>query len=509
MASNYISSGPELSQLYLCDYPYPAGTVLKPAGNTPFELTQSVVPYDTQALGVVSSNPGILTNVDADLTVRGGGTYLPVTTNGRTLALVAGPAFPGDLLVPGRIAGTLMSLQQNPPSSVNGGVPPIAIGRCLDTVASGVQLVKIVIQPGTFAPSGNVLINNITNLGTSTVNSLVTTNGVFWANGVPLATGSYITTQTFNGSPTQVAAKFVNSSTVTTVANASSSGTVPFYVSTQSTLYYTGNASDNWVLNVLGSNVNTYGTTATSTFEGTINGYTMTVISMASGTGALAVGQLINGAGVASGTLIKQQVSGSAGGIGTYYVDKWSSTPAQIYTIGSGNVVIPNTTVSQGQALYAYSPTSTSGTSLDQLMAPGQTMSITFMNTNGASGKFLSSLQIDGITQSVYWLGGSKPAYGTASAVDSYTFQITKTAATQIVTPPTPIPVYTVLGSYSTYSVPVTVTQSSGAASSSWTVGIGSTATKLTFKYGTALVATLDSSGNWITAGNETAYGTP
>lgn len=509
MASNYISSGPELSQLYLCDYPYPAGTVLKPAGNAPFELTQCVIPYDSQAIGIVSTNPGVLTNVDADLTVRGGGTYLPVTTNGRTVALVQGPCFPGDLLVPGTVAGTLMSLNQNPPTINNAaGVPPSVLAKSLDIVpTSSVASIKVVIQPGTFAPQGNVITKNQTITQSATIGSVITTNGVFWANGVPLATGNFITTQSFNGSQNQLAAQFVNSAQVTTVANASSSGTVNFYVSNQGVLYYTGGASDNWDLNVLGSNTYSYSSTPTVTFEGIISGYTMQVLSVASGT--LANGYAVSGAGVTANTVIQEQISGTTGGVGTYYLNNWSSTPPQLYSIGSGNVVIPNNTVTNGAALYAYAPTATTGTSLDQLMKPGQTILIQFMNTNGASGKFQKSLQIDGITQAVNWLGGSKPGYGTANGIDTYTFQITKTPFTQIVTPPTRIPVYTVLGSYSSYSVPVVVTQNSGPSVSTWSVGLGSSDTKLTFKYGSTLVATLDSGGNWISAGNQTAYGTP
>ena len=60
MASNVIGSGGELSQLYICDFPYPSGTVLKAGGNNPFELTICTAPYDTQAIGVVATNPGVL-----------------------------------------------------------------------------------------------------------------------------------------------------------------------------------------------------------------------------------------------------------------------------------------------------------------------------------------------------------------------------------------------------------------------------------------------------------------
>lgn len=79
-----------------------------------------------------------------------------------------------------------------------------------------------------------------------------------------------------------------------------------------------------------------------------------------------------------------------------------------------------------------------STTTLASMLAVGETITVTFRVTNGATAYYLSALTIDSSAQTVKWQGGSAPSSGNASAVDVYTFAITKTAAT---------PTYVVLGS--------------------------------------------------------------
>lgn len=509
MASNIIGSGGELSQLYLCDFPYSAGTVLKAGGNNPFELTICTAPYDTQAIGVVATNPGVMSNADAPMSSRNGGTYLPVTTNGRSYALVQGPAGPGDQLVPGYVAGTLMSLQQNPAGAIaTNGVIPAPLAKCLDTVPAGQTLSVLVVvnANASSAPTGNLVVANETVTGTATINTVVTTNGVFWANGTALATGTYTTPQTFVGAPQNLAAIFNNQASVTTVANSSASGTVPFYVSTQSVLYYTGNASQNFTMNVLGSNVNIYSSTPTVVAEGSINGYTMTINEIQSG--SFAVGTKIGGVGITANTVITAQTSGSAGSTGTYLLNNYSSVPPVYTTITSGNVVVPiSPQPAPGAAIYGYGVTSSTGVSLSSLLQPGQSMTVTFMCSNGPSAYYITDFYIDSIKQNVNWLGASKPAQGTQNGIDVYTFTITRTYATQIVTPPTAIPVYTIIGQYSGYGQYVAPVQGGGVSVSTWSSTFGQSGT-LYFKYGSTVIASLDTSGNWKTIGNMTGFAT-
>ena len=76
-------------------------------------------------------------------------------------------------------------------------------------------------------------------------------------------------------------------------------------------------------------------------------------------------------------------------------------------------------------------------TTLASKLAVGDSMSIIFISTNGATAYKHSAMTIDGNAQTVNWSGGTAPAAGNASAKDAYSFTIFKTAAT---------PTYTVFG---------------------------------------------------------------
>jgi hypothetical protein len=72
-----------------------------------------------------------------------------------------------------------------------------------------------------------------------------------------------------------------------------------------------------------------------------------------------------------------------------------------------------------------------SGTSLNTLMQTGESMSCTFLVTQGATAYYNSAVQIDGTTSGVTteWQGGTAPTTGNASSVDSYTYVIIKTGS--------------------------------------------------------------------------------
>jgi hypothetical protein len=75
-----------------------------------------------------------------------------------------------------------------------------------------------------------------------------------------------------------------------------------------------------------------------------------------------------------------------------------------------------------------------SGTSLDTLMATGESLSVTFLVTQGATAYYNSAVTIDGSSVTPKWQGGTAPTSGNASSVDCYTYVIQKTgAATYVV----------------------------------------------------------------------------
>jgi hypothetical protein len=70
-----------------------------------------------------------------------------------------------------------------------------------------------------------------------------------------------------------------------------------------------------------------------------------------------------------------------------------------------------------------------SGTTLNTIMATGESLSATFLVTNGATAYYNSAVQVDGSSVTPKWQGGSAPTSGNASSIDSYTYVIIKTGS--------------------------------------------------------------------------------
>jgi hypothetical protein len=84
-----------------------------------------------------------------------------------------------------------------------------------------------------------------------------------------------------------------------------------------------------------------------------------------------------------------------------------------------------------------------SGTTLSSLLAVGDSISLTFLQTNGSTAYYPTTFQIDSSAVTPKWQGGSAPSSGNASSIDAYTFAIVKTAAT---------PTYVVLASQTRFA---------------------------------------------------------
>jgi hypothetical protein len=71
-----------------------------------------------------------------------------------------------------------------------------------------------------------------------------------------------------------------------------------------------------------------------------------------------------------------------------------------------------------------------SGTSLDTLMSTGQSMTVAFLVTQGATAYYNNVVQVDGTATGVTtrWFGGA-PTAGNASGIDSYRYLIIKTGS--------------------------------------------------------------------------------
>lgn len=70
-----------------------------------------------------------------------------------------------------------------------------------------------------------------------------------------------------------------------------------------------------------------------------------------------------------------------------------------------------------------------SGATLDSVMATGQSLSATFLSTQGSTAYYNSAVTIDGNSVTPKWQGGTAPTSGNASSVDGYTYVIIKTGS--------------------------------------------------------------------------------
>ena len=68
-------------------------------------------------------------------------------------------------------------------------------------------------------------------------------------------------------------------------------------------------------------------------------------------------------------------------------------------------------------------------TSLDSIMAVGDSVTVVFLVTNGATAYYPTVFQVDGSAVTPKWSAGDAPAAGNASSVDSYLFTVIKTGA--------------------------------------------------------------------------------
>lgn len=167
-------------------------------------------------------------------------------------------------------------------------------------------------------------------------------------------------------------------------------------------------------------------TATTASVTGAINGYTLTVTAVGSGT--LVPGSILTGAGVVPGTMIDYQLTGQltgpAGGIGTYALDAPVSQVVPSTTIGTSYgvldaVAVSSGTLSVGQTLTDSTVTQTSATITAGTPATftgsisGTTLTAGVVTGSILVGAIISGTGVTTGTQVVAQLTGSAGATGT------------------------------------------------------------------------------------------------
>ena len=171
------------------------------------------------------------------------------------------------------------------------------------------------------------------------------------------------------------------------------------------------------------------------------------------------VAPTIQGASVTGGTFIGAAITSSTFFAGTStnttVVTPILISPEERMAVTSSSASTNNVTLNTDTAgtLYFTGSASSnhvinvrhsSNTSLNSVLTVGDSITVVWLNTNGATAYYPTTLTVDGATSgvSVKWQGGTAPSSGNSSSIDAYVYNIIKTAATS----------YTVLASQTKFA---------------------------------------------------------
>jgi hypothetical protein len=181
----------------------------------------------------------------------------------------------------------------------------------------------------------------------------------------------------------------------------------------------------------------TYTMTAAKITGGTITGITDLAVADG-GTGASSAADArtnlaVPGTAVANTFTAKQTFSNSTGGsskfpniLETATVSATAATGTVAYDVITQSVLYYTTNAS-GNFTLNFRGDGT--TSLNTLMATGESISATFLVTNGSTAYYNSAVTVDGTSVTPKWQGGTAPTSGNASSVDVYNYVIVKTGS--------------------------------------------------------------------------------
>ena len=113
--------------------------------------------------------------------------------------------------------------------------------------------------------------------------------------------------------------------------------------------------------------------------------------------------------------------------------EKEQMTISATAATGTVNVDIVTSAVkyytSNASANWTFNFRGDGSTTLNSLMSVNESLTVAFLVTQGSTAYYANAFQVDGVSVTPKWNGGTAPSAGNASSIDSYTFTIIKTAS--------------------------------------------------------------------------------
>ncbi len=169
-----------------------------------------------------------------------------------------------------------------------------------------------------------------------------------------------------------------------------------------------------------------YGGTGVSTLTGIVKGNGQSAFSAATaGTDYVAPG-------TATTFTATQTFNGSSSTLAMVLADAAETTTISA-TAATGTIAYDVTTQSvlyytnNASANWTVNFRGSSGTSLNTLMSTGQSVTVTFLVTQGSTAYYNNAVQVDGSSVTPKYQGGTAWSAGNASSIDAYTYTIVKT----------------------------------------------------------------------------------
>ena len=326
-----------------------------------------------------------------------------VAWNGSDFVKVATSTATGNVTAAGNNAFTGANTFYNATGQTFGTATAAQDGIILAGRAGGTSTYRVTLTPATLSSSTTLTLPNVTDT--------VATIG---------------TAQTFTAAQTFRAANAIRSEAASTqdaVVIAGRAGGTSSYAATITPTTLTASRT----VTLPDANTTIPVATQVLTFSGPTAARTYTLPDSASTLAALATAQTFTAT---------QTFSGSSSTLGAILTDA-AEVATVSATAATGTINYDVTTQSvlfyttNASANWTVNLRGSSGTSMNTLMSTGQSVTVAFLVTQGATAYYNTTVQVDGTTSGVTtrWQGGAAPTAGNASGVDAYVYTIIKTGS--------------------------------------------------------------------------------